>query len=200
MSRIKINLLPKQATQAIKFTHKQWKLVASAAALLMVVAFAISALVIFSQKGSYASESTDWDQKLASINSQIAGGEEVAQKAEGLSEQLDAIQKLIDQHTYWSKAMKEIARLTPANVQLVNLAGETNGKLNLSGITSDYKATSLFVKSLESSQYFENIELGSAGLTEQSGQFKVGFSVSLDLSATALKWENKTSTSSTTNQ
>ncbi|GEM_PF-6588183 len=199
MSRIKINLLPKQATRAIKFTQKQWKLVASIVAGLMVISFVITGLVVFSQKSSYASQSADWDQKLASINSQIAGGEEVAQKAEGLSEQLDAIRELISKHTYWSKALKEIARLTPTNVQLTNFAGESTGKLNLSGITSDYKAAAAFAKSLETSQYFQNIELGSAGLTEQAGKFKVGFNITLELKGDALKWvSTSTSTTQTT--
>ena len=197
MNRIKVNLLPKKVAQGIKLNQKQWKMISSITAGLMIVTFAIAGLVIFSQKSSYASKSSDWDQKLTSINSQISGGEEVAQKAEGLQEQLEAIQELLNNHTYWSKAFKEIARLTPANVQLTNLSGETTGKLNLAGITSDYRAAAAFVKSLESSPYFQNIDLGSAGLTEQLGQFKVGFNITLDLKSDALKWTTTSSTSST---
>ncbi|MFC1652006.1 PilN domain-containing protein [Patescibacteria group bacterium] len=198
MIKLKVNLLPKPKKQQIHLSKNQWKIVSIVAAGLVVVIFLVISIFVWAQKNSYAQEQTGWDQKIATINSQIEGGKEIAEKAEGLNEQLDAISELLKNHPRWSFVLKELSGLTPSNVQLVNLAGETDGKINLSGITSDYKAAAAFVKGLQSSEYFSNVELASAGLTEQAGQFRIGFNLSLELTSKALKGESE-GTSNTDN-
>jgi Tfp pilus assembly protein PilN len=200
MINLQINLLPKLRKQRFHLTQKQWKIAAGSAAGLLVLVFVIWGVVVWAQKSSLASEQTDWNQKLTAINSQIEGGKEIAQKAEGLSEQLDTIKTLLEKHPRWSLVLKQLSSLTPANIQLINLAGETTGKINLSGVTADYKAAAVFVKSLQTSDYFTNIELGSAGLTEQAGQFKIGFNLTLELTAKALQGQEETSNTAQTTQ
>ena len=197
MVKLKVNLLPKPKKQQIHLSRDQWRIVSIVAAALVVVIFLAISIFVWAQKNSYAQEQTNWNQKIATINSQIEGGKEIAEKAEGLNEQLDAISELLKNHPRWSFVLKELSGLTPGNVQLVNLAGETDGKINLSGITSDYKAAAAFVKSLQGSEYFSNVELASAGLTEQAGQFKIGFNLSLKLTGKALKGESEDTSSDT---
>jgi len=198
MVKLKVNLLPKPKKQRIHLTRKQWKIVSIVTAGLVVVAFLTISVFVWAQKRSYAQEQTGWNQKIATVNSQIEGGREIAEKAEGLNEQLSTISELLKNHPRWSLILKELSGLTPGNVQLVNLAGETDGKINLSGITADYKAAAAFVKSLQSSEYFSNVELASAGLTEQAGQFRIGFNLSLELTGKALRSESGDTSLNTT--
>ncbi len=195
MTQININLLPKKAARDFSLSLKQWKTIISIASVVIVLVFIGGSFLIWNQKEAAAKEQTEWDQKLAVVNSQIAGGDEVVNKVEGLSEQLDSIKGLLENRSPWSEVLKELASLTPSDVQLINLTGETNGKMSFSATTTDYHAAATFVKGLDGSSLFKNVELTSAGLTEVGDKFSVGFNVNLSLDSSAFQNNSDNSTS-----
>jgi len=114
--------------------------------------------------------------------------EEYAQteaKAKSATQKINKIKKIDDSRYIWSNLLTEVEKITPANVKVLtmNLDSEKKSRASLRGSTLTKKDVADFRTILESSNYFEFVDIDN---TQNNGDTE-NFDISLTISESALK-------------
>jgi type IV pilus assembly protein PilN len=163
---IRINLLPIRATRKRETVQQQ---LLAFAGVLIIAAFACIAWWKFKnneyeerQQAILAKK-----QELAQLDKIIGEVNEFTTKKKELEDKLAIIQQLKKGKSGPVRALDEIASDLPKRVWLTAMT-ETGGQMKFEGKAIDHEDVSAFMKALQKSKYFSNVNLGFSRLAKDS--------------------------------
>lgn len=157
-----INLLQNRIEESGINTSPVARAVAKILMLLVVLAIIGYGFLFF----------TDWrtKTKLAKVNEKIQAVQASAitnkDRLELITrqEQLIELETLIDNHTYWSYLLPELARVTIKTAKLTEINAKDNGKLSLTATLPTYEEIEKFLQIFDLPEYnqqFSNVKIES---------------------------------------
>ncbi len=163
---IKINLLPVRAAQ------KKERLRAQISVLfLCLILVLIACGSLYFQKSSaisgVKSDIANIDTQNRALQKKIGQVKDFEQKKADLEKKLEVLSSLKENKTGPVHLLDELSTALPDDLWLTSFK-ETGGQISLSGIADTEKTVALFMKTLDASPYYQQIELS---VTEQT---KVG--------------------------
>jgi Tfp pilus assembly protein PilN len=100
--------------------------------------------------------------------------------AKSFQAQLKNLRGIVDNHVYWSGFFDELGKRTYVKTQYMSLKAETDGKIHVEGLVSNYTDLGKLILGLNTSNKFSNVKLLSV---QPSSQEASGYMFSLDLVA-----------------
>ena len=154
---IKINLLPTKKTR--KRGSSQQQLIIFAAVLVGV------GIMLYSVYSSEADKVAKLEQQKTQVQSEMTRLEgiigdinSIQEKKAELKKKLDIIEMLKKQKIGPVRILDEVSTIIPKRVWLGSL-NQVEDMLNFSGMATDHKEVAIFMKNLESSPFFSDVEL-----------------------------------------
>jgi Tfp pilus assembly protein PilN len=167
-------------------------------ALILVVLSAVGIYIMKSNKNSLlTTKTTEANNLIQQLNT--APLSTLNDQIVNLQNGLTVFQSAMQGKVYYSKLFAELQKIVPKSVRLTNLSVDENNATKMGGETTNFSDIGVFIKSLQSSQDFSDVQLISSTTSDASGTAKVTFSVSCKLNASALKQNVSASDNSTTN-
>ena len=163
---IRINLLPVRAAQKKEKIRSQLSIF-----VLCMILVLIGCGALYAQKmtaiNSTKSEIADIDQKNKALQKKIGQVKDFEKKKADLEQKLTVLQRLKSDKSGPVHLLDELSSALPDKLWLTKFT-EKNGSITLSGIADSENTVADFMKNLDASPYYQNIELS---VTEQA---KVG--------------------------
>ena len=171
---IKINLLPVRAAR--KKENIRWQI----SVFFLMIAFGIVVMAYMamsmsrniSDMNAKIEEAEKELKELQAISKQV---QEIKNKLKKLQAKMDIIQKLETSRTRSVRILDSLAGLVVADRMWLTSLTETGGTMNVKGMAMDNKTVADFMKNLEGSPYFKNVNLISSKQVQQrkiAGKFK----------------------------
>ncbi|MGE4578632.1 MAG: PilN domain-containing protein [Desulfuromonadales bacterium] len=154
---IRINLLPVKATRKKEIVKGQ---LAVLAVTLLVALLACGGLYM-NLSSKVSDEKTLIAQKeaeIASLKKKIGEVAQFKKRQEELREKLDILDKLSAGKTGPVRLLDELSQSIPEKMWIVNFS-ETGGSVAISGISLTEETVAQLMRQLESSDYYQNVEL-----------------------------------------
>ena len=154
---IRINLLPVREARRKADLRQQ---------LLLIGASAVGSLVLATGFHQFVrSGVTAANNRVAALNTQLAQFKPQQEQVEAfktkkseIEQKLEVIQRLERSRSGPVHILDELASRTPERVWLTTLSA-TGGKIELEGMSLDNELVALFLRALDDSAYFANVEL-----------------------------------------
>lgn len=169
---IRINLLP------VRVTKKQLQIRQQLALAVVVLVAAIGTVVYLDMKieseiSRYEQLTKDAERKLKQLDEQLKRIEDFKTQKAQLQEQLEVINKLIDDRKGPVRVMTELAASVPEKLWL-NKMNIQAGKLSLEGVADAESTVIDFVQRLKEQKHVSNIEIQTftAGKGEGAGSLR----------------------------
>lgn len=154
---IRINLLPVREARRKADLRQQLQLIGVSAVGSLVLAAGFHQIVLSSVNGA--------NRRVAALNTQLAQFKPQQEQVEAfktkkseIEQKLEVIQRLERSRSGPVHILDELASRTPERVWLTTLSA-TGGKIELEGMSLDNELVALFLRALDDSAYFANVEL-----------------------------------------
>jgi type IV pilus assembly protein PilN len=154
---IRINLLPVREARRKADLRQQLVLIGASALGSLVLAAGFHQIVLSGVSGA--------NRRVAALNAQLAQFKPQQEQVEGfktkkaeIEQKLEVIQRLERSRSGPVHILDELASRTPERVWLTTLSA-TGGKIELEGMSLDNELVALFLRGLDDSAYFANVEL-----------------------------------------
>jgi type IV pilus assembly protein PilN len=154
---IRINLLPVREARRKADIRSQMMLIATSAAVSVVLAFGVHALVR-AGISSTNKRIVALNQQLAQFKPQQEQVDAFKAKKADIQQKLTVIERLERSRSGPVHILDELASRTPERVWLTLLKAE-HGQIELKGMSLDNELVALLLTSLNDSKYFTNVEL-----------------------------------------
>ncbi len=154
---IKINLLPTKKTRKRGSTQQQLIIFAGVLAAVGIMLYSVysseadKVSVLEQQKAQVSEEMKRLEGIIGDINT-------IQAKKDELKKKLDIIEMLKKQKIGPVRILDEISTIIPKRVWLTNISQMQN-MMHFSGKSTDHKEVAIFMKNLESSPFFNKVEL-----------------------------------------
>jgi type IV pilus assembly protein PilN len=154
---IRINLLPVREARRKADLRQQLLLIGASAVGSLVLATGFHQIVRSGVNGA--------NRRVAALNTQLAQFKPQQEQVEAfktkkseIEQKLEVIQRLERSRSGPVHILDELASRTPERVWLTTLSA-TGGKIELEGMSLDNELVALFLRALDDSAYFANVEL-----------------------------------------
>ncbi len=178
---LQINLLPEKFQS--KFRNQRIKKALIEVSIFSIIIILIFAIGIFLMAQILEIMNQNNEKVIQEKEKNLQDFTELEKEISIYKENSQLYDQLLKNQYIWSDILIHITELTPANLQITNLNIQKEKENNQKTITFSGKATSRreiakFVKKLEDSEKFEEVELSSSGLDEEG---KADFQISVKL-------------------
>lgn len=155
-------------------------------ALVLVLLSAVGIYIMKSNKSSLLNTKTTEENNLiqqintaplSTLNEQIIN----------LQNGLVVFQSAMQGKIYYSKLFAELEKIIPKSVRLTSFSVDENNASKIGGETDNFSDIGKFIKSLQDSPDFSDVQLISSTTSDSTGSAKVNFSVSCKINANELK-------------
>lgn len=131
------------------------KILASGVVILIISVLIIAFLYIYSQR--LIDQITDANSRISAIEKQRDKNFE--KQLVTFSKQAGMISQFLNEHLYWSDAMKKIENLIQSQVQLKSFNASSNGEISINAVTSNYATLAKQIASFTSEEAITEINL-----------------------------------------
>ncbi|MGI6393215.1 MAG: PilN domain-containing protein [bacterium] len=155
---IKINLLPVKEEKLIN-EAKGFLVIFVASIALVAVLIVLNSAVLAERESESRARIEEADKEIANLKSIMGEIQSLKNKKAKLQEKMDMIIKLQEQNIGPVRVLDELSLKIPSNkiwVEKITLKGD---KVNMEGKTLENQEVANFMKQLENSLFFSNIEL-----------------------------------------
>ena len=176
---IRINLLPPQRKKEINLDKmNRWLIFFGSGLLILILIFVLLALNSY----FYLLITLSSQQKLIDRSQGGSELQEVNQLEEEINQanqKIDQIYNLQSQFIHWTPVIEELIDLTPSGIYFTNFSyQQTANQVQLSGHAKKREDLLQLKKSIESSQYFQEIESPLTNLLKQEDiDFNLNFNI-----------------------
>lgn len=176
---IKINLLPVRAAKKKETAIQQFII---AGAVIVIIALIVTSLYVVKriQVATAQDDIATANNKINELKTKIGKLEELKSLKEQVKKKLDVLSQLRKNKTGPAQRLASLSQLTPDQLWLTNY-GETDQNVKISGIAFTEDLIAQFMKALEASSDFMNVELLVSEQTEVAGTKLKKFDLSMKL-------------------
>ncbi|BCA80200.1 PilN domain-containing protein [Desulfuromonas sp. AOP6] len=154
---IRINLLPVKAARKKEIVKGQLAILGVALLIALLACGGLYAMV--SSKVSDEKELiSKKEAEIASLKKKIGEVAEFKKRQQELREKLEILDKLSDGKTGPVRLLDELSLSIPEKMWIISYS-ESNGSIVMSGISLTEETVAQFMRKLESSDYYQNVEL-----------------------------------------
>jgi len=165
---IRINLLPVRAAQRKERFRSQLSIF-----FLCLILVCIGCGALYVQKtaaiNDVKSEIATINQKNKELRKKIGQVKDYEKKKADLDKKLAILQKLKDGKSGPVHLLDELSASLPDKLWLTKFS-EKSGKINLAGVADSENTVAVFMKRLDSSPYYKNVELSVTEQTKAGGR------------------------------
>lgn len=185
---LEINLLPKkkrQETQALK-ANTTYTMIA---VVILIVAF-LGVLFLVGYKTMKTATLNSIESKVSDLKAEEATYAQLESDAKTLQNQMQNIESILENHTYWHAMFDELSKHVPAKLILTDFTAESDRRVAVQGTAVTYAELARFMVSLREGGggKFSNIKLLSAGLSDPGKpDSTVSFNVTFEFDQNLLK-------------
>ncbi|MFH1626129.1 MAG: PilN domain-containing protein [Pseudomonadota bacterium] len=154
---IRINLLPVREAK-LRESARQLVSIGGLSVILVVIAIVFFHLKVSGRVDILNSEVSSTQEQINQLNKKVGDIEKYRKQKKELEDKIKVIDMLSRQKTGPVHILDELSMSIPGKVWLTSLR-ESSSKLTLTGIALDNETIADFMKNLERSPYFSNIEL-----------------------------------------
>ncbi len=163
---IKINLLPVKDEKFVR-KAKGFLIISSILIASVIVAVAINNSILQKQEADSKQKIAEADRHIANLKTIIGEIKKLKKKKEGLKEKIKMINSLQSKNIGPVRVLDEIALKLPSSKIWLNEISLSNSRLSISGESLDNQEVAKFMKQLESSMFFANVNLRKVESSKQ---------------------------------
>jgi hypothetical protein len=178
-----VNLIPKDqgAKPSLQRYTSRGLIVA-----VLVVAAAIGGLFIYNR--ILVVRENNFKSQTAQVLREQEQYAAVSEEAMTLQVQLSSLQKLLNDHVYWSELLWHLEEKSLKNGRIDSLQGNRSGTINITASIPSYTDLSKQIVAYLSDPFFESYSLTSASLSsDEDGSTRINYNLTLVLAKNALK-------------
>jgi type IV pilus assembly protein PilN len=163
---IKINLLP---VKDEKFVRKARGFLLTSLILvsIVVVAVVINSSILQKQENDSKQKIAEADRHIANLKTIIGEIKKLKKKKDALKKKIKMINNLQSKNIGPVRVLDEIALKLPSSKIWLNEISLSNSRLSISGESLDNQEVAKFMKQLESSMFFSNVNLRKVERSKQ---------------------------------
>jgi type IV pilus assembly protein PilN len=164
---IRINLLPVREARR-KANLMQQAAIMGATVLVTLIGIGAFHWSMLHRVSAAQARLAAMNHEIDKYKPQIAQVEEFRARKAAILQKLDVIKRLDRARSGPVHVLDELATRAPDRLWLTKLAAK-DGQITLTGLSLDNEIIATFLTSLNSSPYFQNVELGESKLAEKDG-------------------------------
>lgn len=176
---IKINLLPVRAAKKKETALQQLTILAICLLAVFGVAFAVYTVALAKISATNGAI-TRSEQELSQLKSKIGEIDNLKKLQADVQKKLDVLEHLRKEKIGPASRLAKLSEMTPDKLWLTGYT-EANGNVRISGISYNEEMIATLLNSLQSSEYYGNVELVVSQQVDISGVKLKGFEITCNL-------------------